>query len=406
MPEPAAGPLKNSFNNPAYYVLEGVPHQLLAPGDPGKPPAPKAKVQLAVPERRRHPSAGQPPTCRGEESSSDEDASTLNLPPPDFPPPPLPRELELPPNPFFGSAKEVPVPVGREEPKPRPAGGGAAFGESPPPKLHPRPPPSASAGFGLEGPGGTPATGGLHGAGGLPAAGGLLDDRSCSVLQMAKTLSEVDYAGGKGRAAPPPPLLAKGGRLELPPRCLHPDYGRPLAFPPHSIRESIQEDLAEEVGVWGGRSGCWDPPPPAPSIGVPFGGGRRGCAEGVRVWDLPRHRVVPSRGSAGVWGRGDAVLTARVLRRRRCARRAVAWAPCPAWASGCGRWGWSGTRRGWCATAGTTWSSSGEWPPHPTGRHGGDPQPPRQPRWVCVLPRGSQRCLGGSTLPWGDPLPW
>ncbi|NXJ57879.1 SHIP2 phosphatase, partial [Spizaetus tyrannus] len=281
-PEPAGGPLKNSFNNPAYYVLEGVPHQLLAPGDPGKPPAPKAKVQLAVPERRRHPSAGQPPACRGEESSSDEDAGTLNLPPPDFPPPPLPRELELPPNPFYGSAKELPVPVGREEPKPRPAVGGAAFGESPPPKLHPRPPPSASAGFGLEGPGGTPATGGLHGAGGLPAAGGLLDDRSCSVLQMAKTLSEVDYAGGKGRAAPPPPLLAKGGRLELPPRCLHPDYGRPLAFPPHSIRESIQEDLAEEVGVCGGGGqGAGDTPPRAPSIGVPFGGGRRGCAEGA-----------------------------------------------------------------------------------------------------------------------------
>lgn len=232
MPEPAAGPLKNSFNNPAYYVLEGVPHQLLAPGDPGKPPAPKAKVQLAVPERRRHPSAGQPPTCRGEESSSDEDAGTLNLPPPDFPPPPLPRELELPPNPFFGSAKEVPVPVGREEPKPRPAGGGAAFGESPPPKLHPRPPPSASAGFGLEGPGGTPATGGLHGAGGLPAAGGLLDDRSCSVLQMAKTLSEVDYAGGKGRAAPPPATAGQGGAVGAAPPLPAPRLRPPPRLPP------------------------------------------------------------------------------------------------------------------------------------------------------------------------------
>ncbi|XP_052668668.1 LOW QUALITY PROTEIN: phosphatidylinositol 3,4,5-trisphosphate 5-phosphatase 2 [Harpia harpyja] len=252
-PEPAAGPLKNSFNNPAYYVLEGVPHQLLAAGDPGKPPAPKAKVQLAVPERRRHPSAGQPPACRGEESSSDEDAGTLNLPPPDFPPPPLPRELELPPNPFYGSAKELPVPVGREEPKPRPAVGGAAFGESPPAQAAPPAPAVCQRRIGLEGPGGTPATGGLHGAGGLPAAGGLLDDRSCSVLQMAKTLSEVDYAGGKGRAAPPPPLLAKGGRLELPPRCLHPDYGRPLAFPPHSIRESIQEDLAEEALCQAGR---------------------------------------------------------------------------------------------------------------------------------------------------------
>ncbi|KAF1560476.1 Phosphatidylinositol 3,4,5-trisphosphate 5-phosphatase 2, partial [Eudyptes schlegeli] len=295
-PEPAGGPLKNSFNNPAYYVLEGVPHQLLAPGDPGKPPAPKAKVQLAVPERCRHPSAGQPPVCRGEESSSDEDAGTLNLPPPDFPPPPLPRDLELPPNPFYGSAKELPAPTGREEPKPRPAAGGAAFGESPPPKLHPRPPPSVGAGFGLEGPGGLPtagglpapgglpaagglptagglpAPGGLPTAGGLPAVGGLLDDRSCSVLQMAKTLSEVDYAGGKGRAAPPPPLLAKGGRLELPPRCLHPDYGRPIAFPPHSIRESIQEDLAEEVGVWGGGGDVRVLGPPAPSIRAPFGG--------------------------------------------------------------------------------------------------------------------------------------
>uniref|UniRef100_A0A8C3FC15 phosphatidylinositol-3,4,5-trisphosphate 5-phosphatase n=1 Tax=Chrysemys picta bellii TaxID=8478 RepID=A0A8C3FC15_CHRPI len=29
--EPDGGPTKNSFNNPAYYVLEGVPHQLLAP---------------------------------------------------------------------------------------------------------------------------------------------------------------------------------------------------------------------------------------------------------------------------------------------------------------------------------------------------------------------------------------
>ncbi|NWI66219.1 SHIP2 phosphatase, partial [Todus mexicanus] len=259
---PAEAPLKNSFNNPAYYVLEGVPHQLLATGDPGKPPAPKVKVQVSVPERRRHPSSGRAPACRGDESSSDEETGTLNLPPPDFPPPPLPRELEGPPNPFPGSAKEVPpAPVRHEEPKLRPA-----FGESPPPKLQPRPSPSAGAGFGLEGAGGPPVPGGLPApAGGLLVAGGLLDDRSCSVLQMAKTLSEVDYAGGKGRAAPPQPLLAKGGRLELPPRCLHPDYGRPIAFPPHSIRESIQEDLAEEVGgpiLWGamlglqGRGGC------------------------------------------------------------------------------------------------------------------------------------------------------
>ncbi|XP_077647065.1 phosphatidylinositol 3,4,5-trisphosphate 5-phosphatase 2 isoform X2 [Lonchura striata] len=249
MPELSGAPLKNSFNNPAYYVLEGVPHQLLVQGDPGKPP--KAKVQLAVPERCQCPSA-----CCGGESDEEEDVGTLNLPPPDFPPPPLPRELELPPNAFFGTPKELLVPGGCEDPKSHPA----AFGEAPVPKLHPRPPPAARAGFGMEGAGGTPATGGLPAVGGLPTPGGLpavgglptpgglpgglLDDRSCSVLQMAKTLSEVDYGGGKGRVAPPPPLLAKGS---LAPRSLHPDYGRPLAFPPHSIQESIQEDLAEEA---------------------------------------------------------------------------------------------------------------------------------------------------------------
>ncbi|XP_071289700.1 phosphatidylinositol 3,4,5-trisphosphate 5-phosphatase 2 isoform X3 [Agelaius tricolor] len=237
VPELSGGPLKNSFNNPAYYVLEGVPHQLLVPGDPGKPP--KAKVQLAVPERCQCPSA-----CCGGESDEEEELGTLNLPPPDFPPPPLPRELELPQNTFLGTPKELLASSGCEDPKSHPA----AFGEAPLPKLHPRPPPGARAGFGMEGAGGMPVPGGLPAAGALPAPGGLpgglLDDRSCSVLQMAKTLSEVDYGGGKGRVVPPPPLLAKGA---LPPRCLHPDYGRPLAFPPHSIQESIQEDLAEEA---------------------------------------------------------------------------------------------------------------------------------------------------------------
>ncbi|NXH53937.1 SHIP2 phosphatase, partial [Rhabdornis inornatus] len=267
MPELSGGPLKNSFNNPAYYVLEGVPHQLLVPGDPGKPP--KAKVQLAVPERCQCPSA-----CCGGESDEEEELGTLNLPPPDFPPPPLPRELELPPNTFFGTPKELTVSTGCEDPKSHPA----AFGEAPLPKLHPRPPPAARAGFGMEGAGGTPVTGGLPAVGGLPPPGGLpaglLDDRSCSVLQMAKTLSEVDYGGGKGRVAPSPPLLAKGG---LPPRCLHPDYGRPLAFPPHSIQESIQEDLAEEVGDTGWVGALSTP------VGAPFGVHRGAEAVGVQA---------------------------------------------------------------------------------------------------------------------------
>ncbi|NXU07132.1 SHIP2 phosphatase, partial [Buphagus erythrorhynchus] len=267
MPELSGGPLKNSFNNPAYYVLEGVPHQLLVPGDPGK--TPKAKVQLAVPERCQCSSA-----CCGGESDEEEELGTLNLPPPDFPPPPLPRELELPPNTFFGTPKELTVSTACEDPKSHPA----AFGEAPLPKLHPRPPPAARAGFGMEGAGGTPVTGGLPAVGGLPPPGGLpgglLDDRSCSVLQMAKTLSEVDYGGGKGRVAPSPPLLAKGG---LPPRCLHPDYGRPLAFPPHSIQESIQEDLAEEVGDTGWVGALSTP------VGAPFGVPRGAEAVGVQA---------------------------------------------------------------------------------------------------------------------------
>ncbi|XP_066065102.1 phosphatidylinositol 3,4,5-trisphosphate 5-phosphatase 2 isoform X2 [Chamaea fasciata] len=267
MPELSGGPLKNSFNNPAYYVLEGVPHQLLVPGDPSKPP--KAKVQLAVLERCQCPSV-----CCGGESDEEEDLGTLNLPPPDFPPPPLPRELELPPDTFFGTPKELQVSTGCEDPKSHPA----AFGEAPLPKLHPRPPPAARAGFGMEGAGGMPVTGGLPAAGGLPTPGGLLggllDDRSCSVLQMAKTLSEVDYGGGKGRVVPPPLLLAKGG---LPPRCLHPDYGRPLAFPPHSIQESIQEDLAEEVGDTGWVGVL------STSVGAPFGVPHGAEAVGVQA---------------------------------------------------------------------------------------------------------------------------
>ncbi|XP_059729667.1 phosphatidylinositol 3,4,5-trisphosphate 5-phosphatase 2 isoform X2 [Haemorhous mexicanus] len=281
VPELSGGPLKNSFNNPAYYVLEGVPHQLLVPGDPGKPP--KAKVQLAVPERCQCPSA-----CCGGESDEEEDLGTLNLPPPDFPPPPLPRELELPTNTFLGTPKELLASSGCEDPKSHPA----AFGETPLPKLHPRPAPAARAGFGMEGAGGMPVPGGLPAVGGVPAPGGLpgglLDDRSCSVLQMAKTLSEVDYGGGKGRVVPPPQLLAKGA---LPPRCLHPDYGRPLAFPPHSIQESIQEDLAEEVGDTGwvgvlstSAGAPFGMPSGAEAVGVQALGRGVGTVPGVGEW--------------------------------------------------------------------------------------------------------------------------
>lgn len=213
----AAPPPKNSFNNPAYYVLEGVPHQLLPPEPPPParapvPSATKNKVAITVPALQlgRH----RPPRM-GEGSSSDEESGGT-LPPPDFPPPPLPDSaIFLPPG-----LDPLPGPVVRGR------GGGEARGP-PPPKAHPRPPLP---------PGPSPTNTFL----GEVTSG---DDRSCSVLQMAKTLSEVDYApAGSGRSA----LLP--GPLELqPPRGLPSDYGRPLSFPPPRIRESIQEDLAEEV---------------------------------------------------------------------------------------------------------------------------------------------------------------
>ncbi|XP_044114541.1 phosphatidylinositol 3,4,5-trisphosphate 5-phosphatase 2 isoform X1 [Neovison vison] len=228
-PEPegvAAPPPKNSFNNPAYYVLEGVPHQLLPPEPPSParapvPSATKNKVAITVPAPQlgRH----RPPRV-GEGSSSDEESGGT-LPPPDFPPPPLPDSaIFLPP-----SLDPLPGPVVRGR------SGGEARGP-PPPKAHPRPPLP---------PGPSPTSTFL----GEVASG---DDRSCSVLQMAKTLSEVDYApAGPGRSV----LLP--GPLELqPPRGLPSDYGRPLSFPPPRIRESIQEDLAEEAPCpQGGRAG-------------------------------------------------------------------------------------------------------------------------------------------------------
>lgn len=204
-----APPPKNSFNNPAYYVLEGVPHQLLPPEPPSHarapvPPAAKNKVAITVPapQLARH----RPPRM-GEGSSSDEESGGT-LPPPDFPPPPLPDSA------IFLSPSLDPLP-------------GPVVRGPPPLKAHPRPPLP---------PGPSPTSTFL----GEVASG---DDRSCSVLQMAKTLSEVDYA-----PAGPSRSVLLPGPLELQsPRGLPSDYGRPLSFPPPRIRESIQEDLAEEV---------------------------------------------------------------------------------------------------------------------------------------------------------------
>ncbi|XP_060129945.1 phosphatidylinositol 3,4,5-trisphosphate 5-phosphatase 2 isoform X1 [Zootoca vivipara] len=251
--DPDGPPLKNSFNNPAYYVLEGVPHQLLVselpPVTAAKPPAPRNKVQITLPIQAEHRRPQQPP-CRAEESSEEEEQGVLNLPPPDFPPPPLPKLVE-----FDASGDPFYTPAGTrvEEHGASKARATVAFSEpleAKPPKVHPRPAPSLGPGFLVEPPNAP------------QGPGGPLDDRSCSVLQMAKTLSEVDYAGGSNGGAlgreqsgrPPAHPLTKV-RLDLPHhRCMLPDYSRPIAFPPRSIRESIEEDLAEETLSQDGRS--------------------------------------------------------------------------------------------------------------------------------------------------------
>ncbi|XP_039225688.1 phosphatidylinositol 3,4,5-trisphosphate 5-phosphatase 2 [Crotalus tigris] len=241
--DPEGPPPKNSFNNPAYYVLEGVPHQLLlpelSPATSAKPPTPRNKVQITVPIQPESWRPPQPPSQRAEENAEEEESGVLNLPPPDFPPPPLPKSvaLEMAEGVFYS-----PVGVRGEDPlagKPRAT---VVFSEplkAKPPKLHPRPAPSLGAGYLLDPPGG-------------PQVGpGILDDRSCSVLQMAKTLSEVEYSSGGGlgreQAGRPPSHPGTKARLDLAHRCLAPDYSRPVTFPARSIRESIEEDLAEEA---------------------------------------------------------------------------------------------------------------------------------------------------------------
>uniref|UniRef100_A0A672FXH1 phosphatidylinositol-3,4,5-trisphosphate 5-phosphatase n=1 Tax=Salarias fasciatus TaxID=181472 RepID=A0A672FXH1_SALFA len=118
---------KNSYNNPAYYILEGVPNQSAAAMSPEllpsptsanpqtakAPPAPAgARTKPPCPAsgaaHQRRPPTGHPVRTISEEGSSEDDrggcvaaapgggvggtvGSTLNRPPPDFPPPPLPK---------------------------------------------------------------------------------------------------------------------------------------------------------------------------------------------------------------------------------------------------------------------------------------------------------------------------
>uniref|UniRef100_A0A8L0DU98 phosphatidylinositol-3,4,5-trisphosphate 5-phosphatase n=1 Tax=Oncorhynchus mykiss TaxID=8022 RepID=A0A8L0DU98_ONCMY len=223
----------NSYNNPAYYILEGVPNQSAATlssellPSPCSPPAGKALLSGGGSGRpssgsshpRRH-TAGHPVRPISEEGSSEDDGiavvgvvsgggagSTLNRPPPDFPPPPLPKgALEMAdtpfskPRPLYPDLAEVKIPAANSSPA-------FVLGED----------------FRRGGPGG-------------------LDDQSCSVLQMAKTLSESEYPPPPRAPSAPPHLRGQG----LGDAC--------RTFPPRApITESIAEDLPEEA-LWGSSS--------------------------------------------------------------------------------------------------------------------------------------------------------
>ncbi|KAI3353780.1 hypothetical protein L3Q82_005008 [Scortum barcoo] len=188
---------KNSYNNPAYYILEGVPNQSAAALSPellpsptsanpqvAKAPPPSAGARTKPPfvasghSHQRRPMTGHPVRAISEEGSSeDDDLAEVRIP---------------------AASPAAPLALGEGFRR----GGGA-------------------------GPGG-------------------LDDQSCSVLQMAKTLSESEFPGQPPRApSAPPPLRGQPMGLGL-------DACR--TFPPRNpITESIAEDMPEEA-LWGSSS--------------------------------------------------------------------------------------------------------------------------------------------------------
>lgn len=217
---------KNSYNNPAYYILEGVPNQSAAAVSPELLPSltSNPSVAKAPPQSARSKSSfvtsghclRRPMTqvCAiNEEGSSEDDGgtqggvgSTLNRPPPDFPPPPLPKgALGMVTDPPFSKARPTY------------------------PDLADIKIPAASTSAPL-------ATVESFRRGGP----GALDDQSCSVLQMAKSLSESEFQGQPPRASSaPPPSRGQPVSLGLDTSC---------SFPPkHTLTESIAEDLPEEV---------------------------------------------------------------------------------------------------------------------------------------------------------------
>lgn len=222
---------KNSYNNPAYYILEGVPNQSAAAISPELLPSPTSAnppVAKAPPHSRSKPSyvtsghcprramTGHQVCAINEEGSSEDDGgaqggvgNTLNRPPPDFPPPPLPKgALEMVTDPPFSKTRPIY------------------------PELAEHRGPAASLTAPL-------ATGESFRRGGA----GALDDQSCSVLQMAKSLSESEFQGQPPRASSaPPPIRGHPISIGLDASCSFPVR--------HTITESIAEDLPEEVSKW------------------------------------------------------------------------------------------------------------------------------------------------------------
>uniref|UniRef100_A0AAX7TIK2 phosphatidylinositol-3,4,5-trisphosphate 5-phosphatase n=1 Tax=Astatotilapia calliptera TaxID=8154 RepID=A0AAX7TIK2_ASTCA len=209
---------KNSYNNPAYYILEGVPNQSAAAVSPELLPSPtSANPQAAKPPppsagaRSKPPGAASGPPHPRRQVRGGGVGSTLNRPPPDFPPPPLPKgALEMVPEAPFTKPRSLYPDLAEVR---IPAAGSAAHGDA-------------------------------FRRGGVGA--GALDDQSCSVLQMAKTLSDSEFPGQPPRApSAPPPLRGQPMGLGL-------DACR--TFPPRNpITESIAEDMPEEA-LWGSSS--------------------------------------------------------------------------------------------------------------------------------------------------------
>ena len=220
---------KNSYNNPAYYILEGVPNQSAAAVLPellpsltfSNPSVAKAPSQSAQSKPLyitsghclRKPMTGHHVCAINEEGSSEDDGgtqggvgSTLNRLPPDFPPPPLPKGA-------LGMVSDPPFS------KARPAY----------PDLADIKIPATSTSAPL-------ATGESFRRGRT----GVLDDQSCSVLQMAKSLSESESQGQPPRASSAP-LPSRGQPVTL-------GLDTSCSFPPRRVvTESIAEDLPEQV---------------------------------------------------------------------------------------------------------------------------------------------------------------